>query len=707
MGNNRKILNDNLFSVWTLILVFIGLALNLCFTKLVDIFDLPLYLDSIGTIVTSIFGGHLPGIIVGSLSNVIYSTSNPITLFFGFINVLFALLTTYLARRGTFRSWKKALLSIFLYAFIGGILGSVLSWLLNGGGIGTGVSSEYANYLHLNFKFSGFFSQLLADILIDLLDKLITIVIVMISTKLFPHKFLNKLPHGREYIESDYKDKKDYPKFYSKISLRSKVAFIIIITSFILSTVSITISYSIYKDTMDDSYIEQGVAVTTLMKKVIDGDQINGYLKTKVTSESYKETENKLYKIYETFSFVIEYMYVYQIREDGCYVVFDLNTNGLVGDSLGSVVKLDSAFNKQLPNLLRGEEVNPVISNRQYGWLLTVYEPIFDSEGNCVAYAASDISMSNVVADRYIYIIKMITLLFGISIMFVTIALFYAQKNIVDPINSLTLATRKIAYDSDENISNKSKELNELEIKTGDEIESLYSAINKTTFDMLGYINEIDEKNSFIAKLQDNIIISFAEMVESRDSNTGSHIRRTSDIVRIMGEKLLAQGSFKDELNEDSLERIVKSSPLHDIGKIKIPDAILNKPGKLTAEEFAVIKTHPIEGSKILRSALVGIEGENYLYEAINMAKCHHERIDGKDYPLGLKGDEIPLSGKIMAVADVFDALTSKRSYKEPFDFETSVKIIKEGSGTQFDSVVIDAFLSSIDEIKNLMKHYN
>lgn len=119
MGNNRKILNDNLFSVWTLILVFIGLALNFCFSKLTINFKLPLYLDSIGTIVTSIFGGHLPGIIVGSLSNVINSTSNPITLFYGFISVLFALLTSYLAKLGTFRSWKKALLSIFLYAFIG------------------------------------------------------------------------------------------------------------------------------------------------------------------------------------------------------------------------------------------------------------------------------------------------------------------------------------------------------------------------------------------------------------------------------------------------------------------------------------------------------------------------------------------------------------------------------------------------------------
>ena len=152
---------------------------------------------------------------------------------------------------------------------------------------------------------------------------------------------------------------------------------------------------------------------------------------------------------------------------------------------------------------------------------------------------------------------------------------------------------------------------------------------------------------------------------------------------------------------------MIRSAPLHDVGKISISDTVLNKPGKLNDEEYAIMKTHTTAGKKIIEDAIGTLEGESYLMEARNMAAYHHERWDGKGYPESLHGEAIPLSARIMAVADVFDALVSRRSYKEPFTFEKSMEIIKEGAGTQFDPKCVEAFIDSLSEIKVIYKKYN
>ena len=160
----------------------------------------------------------------------------------------------------------------------------------------------------------------------------------------------------------------------------------------------------------------------------------------------------------------------------------------------------------------------------------------------------------------------------------------------------------------------------------------------------------------------------------------------------------------KDELHEDVLSEgyireVVSSAPLHDVGKIKVSDVILNKPGRLTDEEYAVMKHHTTDGKEIIENAIntFSSEEERYLEEAENLAFYHHERWDGKGYPSGLKGEEIPLSARVMAVADVFDALVAKRSYKDGMPVEKALSIIKEGSGTQFDPEVVEEFLKVID----------
>lgn len=185
------------------------------------------------------------------------------------------------------------------------------------------------------------------------------------------------------------------------------------------------------------------------------------------------------------------------------------------------------------------------------------------------------------------------------------------------------------------------------------------------------------------------IMISFAEF---RDEDTGNHVKRTQEYVRVLATQLWGQGLHHDVLNPDSIQLIAKSAPLHDIGKVAIPDSILLKPGKLTAEQFEVMKGHPLHGWDMLnRAALRMGEETDFLAYAMEIARSHHEKWDGSGYPDGLRGQAIPLSARLMAVADVYDALISRRPYKEPFSHEVAMTFIDEGRGKHFDGDIVDA----------------
>lgn len=198
-----------------------------------------------------------------------------------------------------------------------------------------------------------------------------------------------------------------------------------------------------------------------------------------------------------------------------------------------------------------------------------------------------------------------------------------------------------------------------------------------------------------VSGMQSGMIRFMAEVVENRDDNTGGHIRRTAEYVESIAKELKRQGVYSDILTDRYLNDMVIAAPLHDIGKIHIPDAVLNKPGKLTDEEFAVMKTHTTAGEELLIHAKAELGESEYLNTALKMAAYHHEWWNGKGYPYGISGEEIPLCARIMAVADVFDALTSKRCYKSAMPVEKAYAIIREESGTHFDPAVVEAFFAA------------
>ncbi len=194
---------------------------------------------------------------------------------------------------------------------------------------------------------------------------------------------------------------------------------------------------------------------------------------------------------------------------------------------------------------------------------------------------------------------------------------------------------------------------------------------------------EVIAKTRQIVALHDQLVIGMATMVESRDNSTGGHIRRTSTGVRLLIEAIREDGSLS--LSDSFCEKIIKAAPMHDLGKIAVDDAILRKPGRFTPEEFEEMKKHASEGARIVNEILIDTDDEEFRKIAENVAHYHHERVDGSGYPDGLTGDEIPLEARIMAIADVYDALVSERVYKERYSFDKANRMMLEGMGTHFD----------------------
>lgn len=210
------------------------------------------------------------------------------------------------------------------------------------------------------------------------------------------------------------------------------------------------------------------------------------------------------------------------------------------------------------------------------------------------------------------------------------------------------------------------------------------------------------EKKAKIEAFRDKLVQSFANIVEWNDEFTGGHIKRTAIYVNLIAHRLREEGKYAEELSESAVECMTKAAPLHDIGKITVPNTILSKPGKLTDEEFRVMQGHSKTGYEIIRKELEDVESPEYIRVAEDMALYHHEKWNGTGYPMKISGVSIPLSARIMAAADVLDALLSKRQYKEPFSVEKTMQIFRESSGTHFEPCIAEAVLSLEGEIREV-----
>ena len=406
---------------------------------------------------------------------------------------------------------------------------------------------------------------------------------------------------------------------------------------FVLVAVIIFITTQSFIRSIRENRSQSVIAAANLAVKQIDGDKVDGWLENGI-DDDYTVTAERLNDILCNTSY-LEYLYVYKIEEDGCHVVFDFwapedtTDNELptaAPDKIGEVIEFDPTFEPIVPKLLNGEEIDLIESNDSFGWLLTKYSPVYDSEGRCVAYVGADMS----VVEIRNYIKNVILRIILITLVFFGICIFIGIK--------MSAAFRR-----------------------ADETDALR------------------EKQQRDRALLGEFIEAFASIIDLKDSYTQGHSFRVAKYTEMLTREL--------GYDEETIDRYHNIALLHDVGKIGIPDSVLNKPGKLTDEEFDIIRSHAARGYEVLKNI-------SLMPEISVGARSHHERPDGKGYPQGLSGEEIPRVAQIIAVADCFDAMYSDRPYRKRMNFDRAVSIIKEVRGTQLTSDVVDAFIRLVEK---------
>ena len=675
------------------------IALNIVGAQVAQALKLPVYLDSIGTVMAGVLGGYVPAIIVGYLTNLINSLTNSSTIFYGVVNVLIAIFAALIAKHGWFKKLPLILLSIPLFALIGGGLGTVITYFLYGTHLGDGPSTMLTLQLYNAGMFDLFGAEMCTNLLLDFIDKALVVLSVAIAYHLMSDDFLAKLDFTpwRQTPLSQTELEKTMGAKPRSVSLQAKFAIIVAAIMTFVAVAATLISYLTFHQSMIDAESSNAAGVTSLMTQTVNPDRIDEYIEQGEAAPGYLETEQRIAEIRDSFPGV-QYAYVYKIQEDGCHVVFDPDTTDEPGSDPGDVVPFDPSFEQYIPTLLAGGEIEPVVSNDSYGWLLTVYTPLKNAAGATVCYLAADISMAHLVGDEMTFLASIIALFAAFFILICSIVLWMARFDVILPVNSIARASNEFTLGEESIRGISAEQIANLKINTGDEIENLFVAINRMSHEAVRYTADTQEKAATIERMQDNLIMVMADLVESRDKFTGDHVKNTAAYTRVIMNQMRREGIYPDRMTNEFISNVYKSAPLHDIGKIVVSDTILNKPGRFTDEEFEIMKSHTIAGAEILENAKKAVSEASYLDEAQRLAAYHHEKWNGSGYPYGLAGE---------AVADVFDALVSKRSYKEGFPIEKALAIIEEGIGTHFDPQVARAFLHAQDKARAIAEKSN
>lgn len=692
-------------NITALLVCVAGIVLNIVLGQIVSMFGLPLYLDTVGTVTVAVLGGYLPGVFVGFVTNVIKGFFDSSSLYYGVLNVLIAGSAAFLARRCFFKNIRGEIFAALLFTLIGGGLGSLIPWFMDWLEFD---SESLSGVLYTQWHFDLFPAHLLSSLITDLPDKFVTVILVRFLLYIIPEKFYRYCGFSMwmQSPESGQGKEIQIGSNVRLVSLRIKMLIVLLFSLTTVAVVSTVISVRVYYKTSIEDHERLAQGTATLAAGIIDGNMVDEYITKRGRVTGYEETKSIMRDILSSTS-EISYLYFCKMEEDGYHVVLDIDTEKTPAYEIGEIVEYEGTVSDLVPFLLAGEEVDPVITRDDYGELITAMKPVFDSNGKCVCYAIAEVDIQMIIEEVNSFLMEMISVFLSFFILLCAFVMWLTDYNVIYPIRTITETIDTFSSDSQENMDDDVKAFRKIGVHTGDEIEKLYNSLCRMTLDQTEQIRSIRRLSDSTAKMQDGLIITMADMVENRDSDTGAHIQKTAAYVKIILAGLEAKGYYAEKLTPKFISDTIRSAPLHDVGKINIPDGVLNKPGKLTDEEFEIMKTHTTAGKRIMEQAILTVKGDNYLKEARNMAAYHHERWDGKGYPEGIHGEVIPLSARIMAVADVFDALTSPRVYKPAFPLEKALSIIDEGKGSQFDPKVVEAFMDSLDEVKVILRKYN
>jgi len=553
----------------------IGVLLNIIGSQLAQAFNLDIYLDTFGTIFIAVLAGYVPGIAVGFVTNLINSGFAVNEMYFAFISGLVALFSAFFASKGYYDSFYKVLCTIPLIVMIASFFGVIIEELVN-----------YSNWISSAEHFISHFTK---NFLIELLDKSLAILSTFIALKALPKDTKEEFRRFGE-MQAPLSDEIQAALKLNNpfiLSLRTKIV-IILIGSVILIAVFISfVSHFIYQESLkkDREQIAQGLV--TMIVNEIDPKRVDEFIELGHHAEGYNEVEKKLYRIRDS-NYDVKYIYVYKIMEDGCHVVFDLDTADVEGDPPGYVRPFDESFEEYLPDLLAGRPIKPIQNDDTFGYLLTIYKPVYNSIGQCVCYAGLDFSMEELNDYGNKFIAKVIAIFSGALIFILVLGLWFVENNIILPVNTMAFCARNFAYDSEAARKKNIELIKKLNIKTNDEIENLYSAFLKTTTDSMLYFENFKK-----AKVQAEVMHELAH----KDAMTGlkNKTAYAETTAKLDKDIAAARAQFAIIMIDVNFLKRVNDTYGHEAG-----DAYLINAGKLACSVFGEEHVYRVGGDEFV-----------------------------------------------------------------------------------------------------------
>ena len=691
-------------------LIFGGILFNVVMSFFSHKYGLPIYLDTIGTMLVALVGGLFPAIVTAVLSNVFGTLFSSEVIYFGFVNAVVAIYTSWYIREKKFDHIKNIFIFLFTLGIACGVVSSIIQWGAMGRPQNPSVSALVEAFT-IQYGLGEFISFFIIDILLNILDKGISIFLALLLWHFMPKSTCIKIRNSgwRQRPLTVGEIKRIGSLSMSSVhSLRIRITVMLLGCSTALTLIMGIVGITLYFKNAKAEKAEVALNAARFASEIINPDIIDECIAKGIYADAYGETEEALYRIRDGVTGV-DNIYINQLSSDGWYIVFDIAPPDKKRHIPGEKVTFEEDMEPYVGSLFKGEVIEGVEEISSAGWVMTAFYPIIDKSGICMGYAVAESSLQFVSDYMWDFLLRVFFIMTSFFILIIAYGLWSSGTGMVYPINSIEKSVEDFikAGDDQVELDESVRNMRAIDIQTGDEIEKMYRIICDMALNQTEKIRSVRRFSEATLKMQDGLIITMADLVENRDSDTGAHVQKTSEYVKIIVEGLERKGYYPEKISAKFKSDVVRSAPLHDVGKINISDKILNKPGKLTEEEFEIMKTHTTAGREIIEKAINTVKGEVYLKEARNMAAYHHERWDGKGYPEGLHGEVIPLSARIMAVADVFDALSSSRVYKPAFPLDEALAIINEGAGTQFDPKCVEAFMDSIPEIKVILNKYN
>ena len=562
---------ERMFTPWMLGLCIIGLGINLLLSALAARSGLPLFLDNTGSVLVAVLGGSLPGMFIGFLTNLINSASRPLSMYYGTLTILIAWTGYQFSECGLLKTFKGYLLMAAVFAFIGGSIGACITWLIYSGSFGDEVSAGFAQYLH-NAGFSTFWAQFIAGSLIDLPDKLLTILPIYGFTHFYPASLYDKFPLSYIYDRSEAAIEsmaEQHPFRIHAHSLNARITTMIVTISVLISAIPATIGFFYYRNSQFEHYSALVTNAAQLAASLVPGDRIEDFLATGVSTPGYQEIKQELLNIRQHIA-GLSYIYVYQIKPDGAHVVFDLDPDIEDADPPGTLVPFDPGFAPYRNDLLTGRTVPAVITQDEYGWLITAYFPIRNTAGRTVAYAAADISMEYYIQDLLVYAIETAALIFGLVILFAAFSLWYAQRRLVEPIHTILAHSQDFKRSEPEDWLESPAWLQRQPVATGDELEELYKALCDAEAEVVHKVKDLRRtqlqlRESAIIEQKNQELAKAVERANEANQAKSDFLSRISHDIRtpmngIIGMTHIAQQQTNPEKTEECLDNIRTSS---------------------------------------------------------------------------------------------------------------------------------------------------